>query len=204
VLLATPIPAMPPAGAETVIVSLRYPYPICLGACPSYEVRVSPEGRVTSRRFSPGSRDGSQEGFIARYRATPVALRGFRHLLSSLHPDRDTRADRSCDGAVPRGVHDPLAELADPRPDDVDISWSGPGRTVHLYACRGNPSVNGRLARALMALRLSPLNGYRIDRRGAEINLPPRGRSRHGAAASRRKQEIPARSDPRRDDRDSP
>jgi len=141
-------PAMAAARHESIDVRLRHGYPICAGFCPNFTMTVSPSGEVISRSLFDGT--------IDRYRVGRRRLAAFRRILETVRPAGDRQLDVSC-RRLPKGDPDPLA---DPRPNDLEVRWSGPTTHARLASCGySDLSIRAVVERAVTALGANLLDG---------------------------------------------
>jgi hypothetical protein len=138
-------------GVETILVRFRFPYAICAGVCPNFEMKVSPRGEV-------GTRDLFRRETY-RFRATPAHLEAFRRALSALRPAGENRLDSKWEAKQPDGTSDPLA--LDPRPDDFEVRWTGGRSEARLTGCAfGHWPTRAAVQAALRALGADPFFGW--------------------------------------------
>lgn len=136
-----------PAGArpkqqETINIRVRHGNALCEGSCPSFTIAIDPSGRIISRSLWSGR--------IARHKAGPDQLEAFRRILDTLRPTGSRQLDVSCE----RSRMADGTPLDDPRPDDLEIRWSGPSSApARLASCAyTHPSMRQTVEKALEAL----------------------------------------------------
>jgi hypothetical protein len=140
------------AARETIIVRFRPPNGLCVGVCPNFEMRVSPQGRVVTR--------DTWSGRIERFDIDLQRLAAFRDVLIQLRPLGERREDETCEQAL----HDGKADaLDDPRPDDIEVRWIDRAEPGRLTACARNMAVRRVVQDALRALGVTIL-GTRKNR----------------------------------------
>jgi hypothetical protein len=141
-LLSNAVPAKS-AVPETISVRLRASYQVCTGFCPNFTMTVGPSGQVTSRPLWGGK--------AHHYTVSGAQLEAFRHTLDALRPTGERELDRSCEPSrTPEGTPDPLDK---PRPDDLEVRWSGPSSRARLSSCGyTHPSVRQTVESAVKAL----------------------------------------------------
>lgn len=140
-----------PAAAETILIRFRFPFIVCLGVCPNFEIRVSPGGEVITRKLFPHR--------TYRFRAKPAKLSAFRRALSAVRPTGEKRLDAECETKQPDGTPDPLAD--NPRPDDFEVRWTGGRSDARLTGCASTHwPTHAAVQNALRVLGVDPIFGW--------------------------------------------
>ncbi|HEX5184578.1 MAG TPA: hypothetical protein VFW19_15690 [Allosphingosinicella sp.] len=138
-------------AAEAILVRFRFPYAVCAGVCPNFEMKISPRGDVVTRSFFGHA--------VYRFRATPARLEAFRQALDPLRPAGKKRLDDKCGARQEDGTPDPLA--VDPRPDDFELDWTGGRSEARLTGCAfGHWPIRKAVYDALRALGANPFFGW--------------------------------------------
>jgi hypothetical protein len=139
-----------PSDVETIQLRFRHSYPFCGGLCPDFETRVGPDGSVVTYALRGGE--------AYRFRASSLQLAAFRRILGAIRPSGERSLDARCErGRLADGTPDPLD---DPRPDDVEIFWSGGDAQTRLTACAfTHPEMRRTMESALRALGADPFSG---------------------------------------------
>jgi hypothetical protein len=151
-LYSTVAEAREPAG-EMILVRFRHSSGFCAGLCPDFELQVGLDREVTSHSLH---RHDSH-----RFRASPSQLRSFRRILAPLRPTGERQLDTSC--ARDRTADCGPDPLDDPRPNDIEIFWSGGRTEARLTAC-GYTHLDLRrtVESALRALGADPFSGRQV------------------------------------------
>ena len=101
------------------------------------------------------------DGETTRFQAEPARHGQFLRMLDGLRPNGTRKADASCVRATgPDGNPDPLHN---PRPDDIEVRWSGAGGAARLTACADNWPIREVVQDALRALGADPHSGRQAD-----------------------------------------
>jgi hypothetical protein len=133
----------------SVFIRFRSPYAICSGVCPHFETDVSPSGVVTTHQLFDGE--------TTQFQAEPAKHGRFLRMLDGLRPNGTREAEASCVRATgPDGNPDPLHN---PRPDDIEVRWSGEGVPARLTACANNHPISETVRDALRSLGADPNSG---------------------------------------------
>lgn len=141
------------APAETVLIRFRFPEVVCVGVCPNFEMKVGPHGDVVTRELWDEPR-------TYHWRAAPAKLDAFRRALFALRPAGEIRLDSRCEIMLPDGKADPMAN--NPRPDDLEVRWTGGPSEARLTACYANRGPTRKAVQdALRALGADPYFGRR-------------------------------------------
>lgn len=111
---------------ETVKVSQRYPFAVCTGSCPNYDLQVRADGRVDVRQVWF---DGADE--YRHYRVSAKKAAMFFQAIDKLRPKGGHDLEETdCGARVPanmRGLYTGVTEL--------EIAWINRDTTQHLTGC---------------------------------------------------------------------
>jgi hypothetical protein len=159
----------PAPSAETVTITRRPWYPVCLGVCPFYDVTVRPDGRAWSVRHSLAVADGITELRLSRSR-----LARFHAALARFRPRGEDVEPAECrHGGYPG--EGPVVTTA----VEIAVKWSGRHSSAHIIACdtQENAALRTAIDAALRALRLD------VSGRPSDWSRPSARRGRYRAAA---------------------
>jgi hypothetical protein len=117
---------LPNPAIETIKVSVRFPFAVCTGVCPNYDLQVRADGRVELRRLSF---DGADE--YRRFRVSDRKAAEFFHRLDTLRP---------AGGGEPRETHCGAGLSPDEARLHIDVKeleivWIDAQRAQHLEEC---------------------------------------------------------------------
>ncbi len=149
-MLVAPLPAR--AQEITVTMRFRQAYAICIGVCPHFEMTIEEPGRITTRHLS----DGETTRF-------EVPERDWVRSIFILHDlmREDRQLDTECPQATNRdGSPD---ELHDPKPDDIEVTWTEGQRTTRVTGCASNLLLRTALRGAMEVLGVDWASGKQDD-----------------------------------------
>ena len=143
----------PPSSLlETIKVSQRYPFAVCTGVCPSYDLQVHADGRIELRRLWFDDADEYRQ-----YRVSGRKAAKFFQMLDKLRPaDRKEVEETNCGADVPPAMKPLYVEVT-----QIEIVWIGAAAAQHFDGCQ----TSERLEIIRDALRVVGLysDGSKID-----------------------------------------